>query len=122
MDKNEWSAPSIRIKRILKERGLTQQDLANMLTGPSGDVVTLQNVKNLLNKPSMRTDTVKKIADALNVPMWQLFAAPEEVTEKSGGDDFVAMVRFHGDYYHADSIDELEKLMAGWKTIDFQKS
>ncbi len=79
MNTSDWSAPSARIKSLLKEKGLTQQDLANMMTNPSGETMTLQNVKQLLNKPSMRTDTLKKIADALDVPMWELFVSRDEL-------------------------------------------
>lgn len=71
------SAPIERIKILLKEMNLTQQDLADKM----GQQV--QSVKQMLNKPSLRTDTLKRIADALEVPMWQLFASRDEVLNES---------------------------------------
>lgn len=67
----------MRIKDVLKERGMTQQELADMIG------VSYQSIKQTLNAPSVTTATLEKIAFALNVPMWQLFASPEEVQPKS---------------------------------------
>lgn len=67
----------MRIKDVLKERGMTQQELADMIG------VSYQSIKQTLNAPSVTTATLEKIATALNVPMWQLFASPEEVQPKS---------------------------------------
>ena len=67
----------MRIKELLKEKGLTQQDLADMVG------VSYQSIKQTLNASSVTTSTLEKIATALNVPMWQLFASPEEVRPKS---------------------------------------
>lgn len=65
-----------RIKEILKEKGLTQQELADML-----GVTRISIVKTLAGNPSQ--ETLERIATALNVPMWQLFASSEEVHPKS---------------------------------------
>lgn len=67
----------MRIKELLKEKGLTQQELADMVS------VSYQSIKQTLNASSVTTSTLEKIATALNVPMWQLFASPEEVRPKS---------------------------------------
>lgn len=65
-----------RIKEILKEKGVTQQELADRL------IVSLSAiVKMLAGNPSQKT--LEKIASALNVPMWQLFAAPDDVQPKN---------------------------------------
>lgn len=63
----------MRIKEVLKEKGITQQDLADMIG------VSYQSVKQTLNAASVTTATLEKIATALNVPMWKLFASPDEV-------------------------------------------
>ena len=60
----------MRIKELLKEKRLTQQELADKM-----------NVS--LSAGSLTTATLEKIATALDVPMWQLFASPEEVRPKS---------------------------------------
>lgn len=69
----------MRIKELLKEKGCTQQELADMVG------VSYQSMKQTLNAPSVTTSTLEKIATALNVPMWQLFASPEEVQSKKDG-------------------------------------
>jgi|UniRef100_UPI003FF0CFCC transcriptional regulator with XRE-family HTH domain len=69
----------MRIKEILKERGITQQDLADMLG------VSHQSIKQTLNASSVTTSTLEKIASALKVPMWQLFASPSEVQKETDG-------------------------------------
>lgn len=69
----------MRIKELLKEKRLTQQELADMVG------VSYQSIKQTLNAPSVTTSTLEKIATALNVPMWQLFASPEEVSPKKDG-------------------------------------
>jgi transcriptional regulator with XRE-family HTH domain len=61
-----------RIKELIKEKGYTQQEFADLL-GMSR--VGLAQIVN--GKPSY--PTLEKIATALNVPMWQLFASPDEV-------------------------------------------
>ena len=61
-----------RIKELIKEKGYTQQEFADLL-GMSR--VGLAKIVN--GKPSY--PTLEKIATALNVPMWQLFASPDEV-------------------------------------------
>ena len=61
-----------RIKELIKEKGYTQQEFADLL-GMSR--VGLAQIVN--GKPSY--PTLEKIATALNVPMWQLFAVPDEV-------------------------------------------
>ena len=66
----------MRIKEVLKEKGCTQQMLADRMN------VSLSAVKQMVAADSLTTSTLEKIAIALNVPMWQLFASPEEVSLK----------------------------------------
>lgn len=65
-----------RIKEILKERGITINELADKL-GISRVTLSTQ-INGTANIVSY-----EKIATALNVPMWQLFASPEEVTKET---------------------------------------
>lgn len=67
-----------RIKEILKERGITINELADKL-GISRVTLSTQ-INGTANIVSY-----EKIATALNVPMWQLFASPEEVQPKKDG-------------------------------------
>ena len=70
----------MRIKELLKEKGCTQQELADMVG------VSYQSIKQTLNASSVTTSTLEKIATALNVPMWQLFASSEEVAKQTKND------------------------------------
>lgn len=64
-----------RIKEVLKEQGITINELADKM-GISRVTLSTQ-INGTANIVSY-----EKIATALNVPMWQLFASPEEVQPK----------------------------------------
>lgn len=66
-----------RIKDILKEKGITQQELADRL-----GVTRSAIVKTLAGNPSQ--ETLERIANILDIPMWQLFASPKEVSNIKG--------------------------------------
>lgn len=70
----------MRIKELLKEKGCTQQILANRMN------ISLSAVKQMVPAESLTTSTLEKIATALDVPMWQLFASPEEVAKETKGE------------------------------------
>lgn len=70
----------MRIKELLKEKGCTQQILANRMN------ISLSAVKQMVSAESLTTSTLEKIATALDVPMWQLFASPAEVTKETKGE------------------------------------
>ena len=54
-----------RIKELLKEKNVTQQDLADRLgVNPS-------------------QETLERIANALEVPIWQLFVSPQELQREN---------------------------------------
>lgn len=65
----------MRIKEILKEKGMTVQELADKLN-ISRQALSKQIQGKLL------VETAQTIADALNVPVWQLFADPSEILTK----------------------------------------
>lgn len=67
-----------RIKDILKEKSITQIELADKLNVSRSSIV-----KTLAGNPSQ--ETLEKIASALEVPMWQLFASPSEVQKETDG-------------------------------------
>lgn len=62
----------MRIKEILKEKGITLSQLADTM-GVSRQALSRQVAGKLL------VEKAEEIAIALNVPMWQLFASSEEV-------------------------------------------
>ena len=69
----------MRIKELLKEKRMTQQELADRMN------VSLSAVKQMVSAESLTTTTLEKIATALDVPMWQLFASPSEVQKENNG-------------------------------------
>lgn len=95
----------MRIKEILKEKGITLSQLAYTM-GVSRQALSRQVAGKLL------VEKAEEIATALDVPMWQLFASPEEV---AGNGDFVAFIKDGREIYHADSWKELEKLVSNKK-------
>lgn len=92
----------MRIKELLKEKGITQQELSDILG------VSYQSIKQTLNAPSVTTSTLEKIATALNVPLWQLFASSDDVK----GEELTALIHHKGEFYKATTIAELEKIVA----------
>ena len=62
-----------RIKDILKEKGMSVNELADIL-GISRQALSKQIQGKML------VETAQKIAAALGVPIWQLFVSPSEIT------------------------------------------
>ena len=89
----------MRIKEILKGKGVTQQMLANKMG------VSLSAVKQMVSADSLTTATLEKIASALDVPMWQLFASPSDVCPEIGD------VKVKGTLYEVHSFEDLKKLL-----------
>lgn len=90
----------MRIKELIKEKGYTQQEFAEILGITR---VTLAHI--ISGKPSYTT--LERIADALQVPVWQLLVAPKEVR----GDDFCAFIRYNGVSYTANTEEEFWKIV-----------
>lgn len=95
----------MRIRDIIEQKGITTKEVADKL----GISVSALN-QSISGNPSVRV--LENIATALDVPMWQLFASPEEI---AGTGDFVALIKDGSEIYHADSWQELEKLVSNKK-------
>jgi len=65
----------MRIKEVIKEKGLTQKELADKL-----GMSTVGLAQILAGKPSYTT--LEKIASALDVEVWELLVSREEVIGK----------------------------------------
>lgn len=102
----------IRIKDICKEKGITLEDLAKKLG------IRRTSLSQALSRNSFSTDKLSDIASALNVPIWQLFASPEEV---AGSGEFVAFIKDRKNIYHADSWQELEKIVSELKGAESER-
>ncbi len=91
----------MRIKEILKEKGMTLQELADKMD-VSRQALSRQVGGKLL------VEKAEEIATALDVPLWQLFASPAEV---AGDRDFLAIVKHNGELKEVTSVGELEKIV-----------
>ena len=100
------------IKDILTKKGMTQQDLADLLG------VSRPSVSATISRPSF--PTLERIAAALDVEPWQLLAPPAVVDElkqarahRSGGGcgALVGVVRVGGEIYTADTVQQLRDIV-----------
>lgn len=103
----------MRIKDIIKEKGLTQVDVANNLG------ITRVGLNQLINgKPSYTT--LEKLANILNVEMWELFISPTDLQSKrptaTTNSDFTALMKSGQSYYSASTLEELKAIV-----IDLEK-
>lgn len=81
----------LRIKEILKEKGVAQTELAEILNRKK------QQVNDIVSgRVGVSIAMLESIAAALDVPVWQLFASPEEVAQCATNEDFIAIVRKNG--------------------------
>ncbi len=91
---------ALRIKDILKEKGMQIGELAELIE------LSPQNLSKLLNeksKPSI--ETFERIAEKLNVELWELF------TESTSKTDLTALIQHKQDFYKAESLEELEAIV-----------
>lgn len=86
----------MRIKEILKEKGMSVSELAEKMGISRVSLSTKIN-----GNPTL--DTLKKIASVLGVPVSELFS-------KSGG-ELISLTEFRDHYYTARSIEELEEVL-----------
>ncbi len=68
----------MRIKEVIKEKGLTQKELADKL-----GMTTVGLSQILSGKPSYTT--LEKIASALGVKIWELLVSKEEIIGEQEG-------------------------------------
>lgn len=103
------------IKEILSQKGMTQQELADLLG------VSRPNVSATISRPSFTT--LERIAAALEVEPWQLLAPPAVVDELKqaraqrsgvggvGGGGLVGVVRVGCEIYTADNVQQLRAIV-----------
>lgn len=106
----------LRIKELISAKGLTQKAFADEIG------ISPQRLNNIVTGDApVSQGALGKIATALGVEIWELYVNPVEIIKNAMDDDFVAMVRYKGKYYHADSIAELEKQISDWKSVETEK-
>ena len=97
----------MRIKDVIKEKGLTINELAEKLK------VSRQALSRQI-QGKMLIETAEKIASALDVPIWQLFVAPDDVRSTGAmpsATGFVALIKNGSDMYSAASIQEAKDVL-----------
>lgn len=96
----------LRIKDILKEKGLTSKALAEKLGKAP------QYINNVINGgKGVSLNTLNDIAEELKVPFSSLFADYASLEDVTGSGDFVAFVKDGKNIYHADSWQELKEFV-----------
>lgn len=90
----------LRIKEVIREEGFTVQSVADKI-GKSK-----QSLHGIIEKGNPTINTLSDIADAINVPINRLY---EEVT---GEGELTALIQHKGDFYKANTIEELKKIVA----------
>lgn len=88
---------TLRIKEVIKEKGLTIQSIADTMG------INRVNLSNSINgNPTV--ETLGRIAEVLNVPIQELFASPKM--------EIYGLVQFRGVTYRIDSVEALEQLLS----------
>lgn len=100
----------MRIKNIIKEKGLTINELAEKLN------VSRQALSKQI-QGKMLIETAEKIASALEVPIWQLFVDPHELRrEEKPEPEIIALIKSGDTTYSASTIDEAMGILKKLKT------
>lgn len=88
---------NLRVKEILKERGLTQKQLADMI-----DIAEISLSRSINGNPTL--DTLQKIASALDVDIIELFT---HTTNSTNG-----YIEHNGEIHKINSIEDIRKLLS----------
>ena len=93
---------TLRIEEILKERGITKTQFADMMG------VAKQNVNLLLN--TTNTQKMEKMAEALEVKFTDLFVADDQPQDELNG-----FVEYKGEIHRIKAKVDLENLLKSMK-------
>ncbi|MBK5723102.1 helix-turn-helix transcriptional regulator [Dysgonomonas sp. Marseille-P4677] len=93
----------LRIKEVVRERGLQLSDLATML-----GINRVSLSQQINGNPTV--ETLQKIAHALNVPISELF-------ERSDNDT-IGIIRHKGKSYDINSIEDIKKILAEIENVN----
>lgn len=101
-------AIEIRLKEVMKEKGISGRKLAEMLGSQP------QYISNICNgRQNMSLDMLKRISDLLGIQLWELLVDPKDM---SGDGDFVAMVRRKGEMFFFESETKLMDALKEWES------
>ncbi len=88
----------LRIKELLKERGITSKEMAEYL-----DIAEPSLSRITTEKQQPRFELLQQIADRLGVEVWQLFRGSENALE--------GYVKFKGTLHRIQTKKDLEELL-----------
>ncbi len=88
----------LRVKEILKTKGLDVKGLADILG------INRVSLSTIING-NPKVETLQKIASALDVELWELF------TERTSREELTALIQYKGEFYRAGSVKELKKIV-----------
>jgi len=90
---------SIKLKEVLKERGLSVTDLANRMNEKKGTALSRVSISNIVNGVSSpKVSTLENIAEVLEVNICDLF--------KQEGIQPIYMKDEEGNFYRVGNINE----------------
>lgn len=92
------SIMELRIKELIKNKGLTMQEFANTL-----GIARVNLTKTINGNPTI--ETLQKIANALEVDFLELF-------DSSSKGELTALIDNKGQLYRAKSLGELERIIS----------
>ena len=87
----------LRVKEIIKEKGLTMQEVSDRI-GIVRDTLTRQ----INGNPTV--ETLQKIADALEITVPELFTS-------QSSSNFTALIDYKGELKRFNSVDELKRFL-----------
>ena len=93
----------LKIKEIIKSKGFSMQGVADKL-GITRDTLT----RTIYGNPTV--STLEKIAQILDVQVADLF-------ESGNQDELTALIDYKGQFYKANTVEELEKIVEKIKKI-----
>lgn len=97
----------LRIKDILKEKGLTSKALAERLGKAP------QYVNNVINGgKGVSLNTLNDIANELEVPVASLFTDYSSASKVAGDRDFLAIIKYNGELKEVTSVEEMERIVS----------
>lgn len=94
----------MNIKSIIKEKGFTIQEVANKI-GVNRVTLTL----TIQGNPTYKK--MKEIADAIGCEISDFFRDETNKKAEQHKEELTALIRFRGQLYQADSIEELENVI-----------
>lgn len=97
------------IKRKIKEAGFTITEVAAKM--PNGDSIGItQPAMSAIINGNPTINKLKDIAEIIGIPLSEL------VRDETCSPDFIALVKDGADYYHANSLSELEDVVSTIKS------